>query len=489
MDNNGNLENSVNEPFLPNSDDTIDNSNHGEHIVEYEGELIYMDSINWRDSKLLKFQIISVYLCFVYFGMAEQAVGSLIPVFQESYHVNDTQTGFIFLASVTGYISMGLLNGTLHNLMGFKGVMIFGTCSLLLGALVLSTAPPFFMVVLSSSLNGTGFGILDAACNAWLGSLSDSNQILGLVHGCYGLGCMISPSLISYLLLKSNNPWKWNHYYIVLASIASICLLVSGIFFRNETAKKHKYCNSVKIASMKKTNSPSIEMNSLNSSNDIEELEDESTNESLEAASLLESMKSGLIWIFALALFIYVGSEASFGGWVITFLTRIKKFEYKYASHMATAYWTGVMVGRVGLGFITALYFSNELRANMAYIVGSVIGYGTFFILTEFTSWSFILFFVVFFTGLAVGPIFPTTIVAAIGVLHPRYHSAGVGFICAFGGGGIAFVPFLIGLIADSVKNGLWYFPVVEITCALIVFFIWFYVCKRFMATYGKNTI
>ena len=86
-------------------------------------------------------------------------------------------------------------------------------------------------------MSGVGFGTLDASINTWMGNLVDSNQLLGIVHGCYGIGSLISPSLISYLLSKSNHPWKWQNYYVILSVVAGFCLVSLILTFKYETPK------------------------------------------------------------------------------------------------------------------------------------------------------------------------------------------------------------------------------------------------------------
>ena len=81
-------------------------------------------------------------------------------------------------------------------------------------------------------------------------------------------------------------------------------------------------------------------------------------------------------------LFIYVGGEAAFAAWLVTFLLRIKNLDYKTASYMATTFWSGVTIGRIGLGFVTAHFFSSELWANLIYILVSFLGCLLFWILT-----------------------------------------------------------------------------------------------------------
>lgn len=476
--------NEVNEPFLPQNDDGFSVDEDESFIktttlaysVKYNGEQIFIDSINWRDSSLLKLQILLSFFAFVLFGLVDQAIGTLIPVFQKEYNVGDAQTGLLFLSSITGYILMGLMNGFFHNWVGLRGFLIGGFMSMTICYTAFSFAPPFLVLVIFAIGSGIGCGILDAACNAWVSKLCDSNQILGILHGCYGLGCMIAPSLITALLERKVNPWKWNYYYRLLAILAFSIGCLFALVFRYETTAKYKYENALKSG---RINREGIELSNLNSSDENPELV------IYREASLSDALRSKLVWTFSLILFFCVGGEASFGAWVVSFLVRINHLKYKTSSHMATTFWAGVMFGRTFLGFVTAHFFNTELMANMCYIGGSVLGYLTFYMIS-YTSLYWLFYVVVFITGLFAGPIFPTTIVSTIGILPHDLHTSGVGFICAFGGGGAAAVPFLIGVLAESGTTGLRIFPLVLSIVHVLLFISWALITKNFLLTYKR---
>lgn len=463
----------------PKTTDFIDGHD-AKYTLEYRGETIFIDTDDWRHSRLLKGQIVCGVLLFALFGLQDQTVGTLIPVLQEYYEINDVQTGFLFLASVCGYITMGLLNGPIHNRIGFRGILFVGTFSMTLAYSVFSFAPPYWVIVLFACCSGIGCGVLDAAFNSWSGQLKDSNQILGFLHGSFGLGCMISPTFITYLLEREKNPWKWYYYYRLLAGLGLICFILTLILFRYETANKYKYVYGLKMGQQKQSGGD-IELSDVGSQNGDN---NDNTEEEFDSFSIVETLKSKLVWTFTMILFIYVGGEVAFGSWLISYLVRISKLDYTLASHVATSFWLGLTIGRIGLGFVTASYFSNELNANMAYIVGSVLGYFLFY-LVSFTSWYFLYFIIALAAGILVGPIFQTTVVASIKVLPPRYHN-GVGFLCSCGGGGgAATVPFLVGVIADSGPTGLRFFPIVIIILYCILAVMWFVILKKFTPTYN----
>ncbi|EMG48922.1 BSC6 Bypass of stop codon protein 6 [Candida maltosa Xu316] len=463
-----------------------------QHEVEFEGEVLTIDTTNWRHSRLLQLQILTSFGVFILFGLAEQTVGTIIPKLQEHYSINDVQISFIYFCSVTGYLVTAMVNSITHEYLGIKGVAVLGATSMASAYFIASKTPPFVIFLVCYFFSGVGFGTLDASLNTWMGNLTDSNQLLGILHGCYGIGSLISPALISHLLSKSKTPWKWNEYYIVLSVVAAFCSTAIILTFKYETPKKYKYTSQLRHKKSKPTND-SVELNTFKDNTIDEEFEigddsEEDDTDDSHSASFREVLSKGLVWAFALILFIYVGGEAAFAAWLVTFLLRIKNLDYKVASYMATTFWTGVTIGRIGLGFVTAHYFSTELWANFVYILVSFVGCLTFWFLT-FTNWIWLLFIIVLITGTAIGPIFPTTIVASVNILPSKYQASGIGFICAFGGGGGAGIPFLIGLLAESSEVGLRTYPLIISIMFGVLLAYWVFIMKKYSLDYKRNAI
>ncbi|RLV91113.1 Bypass of stop codon protein 6 [Spathaspora sp. JA1] len=457
--------------------------------IEHEGELLTVDTTNWKTSTLLKCQIVSSYTIFTLFGLAEQTTGTIIPKLQTYYQINDLHTSFIFLCGVTGYLTMAVISNITHESFGIRGVATLGTTSMTLAYMIISVKPPFLIYLLCSFFNGIGFGCLDASLNSWMGNLVDSNQLMGILHGCYGLGSMISPTLITYLMEKKENAWSWNQYYMVLSLIGGVCIVFVILSFKYETPKKYRY-----IAKLRnKQAQESIEMDSIK--DPVEVTEEEISSSLLEeeeetnlSANLGMVLQSKLVWILSIFLFIYVGAEVAFGAWLVTYLLRIKHWAYKPSAHMSTTFWSGLTIGRMVLGFVTAHYFTSELSANLTYTVFSFVGYALFW-LFSFTNLNWILFVIVFVTGVVVGPIFPTTIIASVNILPPNFHIVGIGFICAFGGGGAAGIPFLTGLIAESSDGGLAILPLVVIVLFAILLLIWTLIIVQYSKSYKRNNL
>ncbi|KAI5950847.1 hypothetical protein KGF54_003921 [Candida jiufengensis] len=457
--------------------------------IEFEGEVLSIDTNNWRHSKLLKLQIIASFLVFILFGLGEQTVGTIIPELQAYYKINDLYVSLLFFTSVMGYLTMAILNNISHDFLGIRGVSVMGATAMTLAYIILSNKPPFFIFLLCYLMHGIGLGALDASMNAWMGNLVDSNQLLGILHGCFGIGSLITPSLITFLLEKEINPWKWNQYYILLAVCGSSILIFVGYTFRFETPKKYKYLLQSRHKSAKVNDE--VELDDLNKDDfeiSEENEEEEEEGDGAHSASFSQAIKQPLIWAFASILFIYVGGEASFGIWLVTYLLRIKEMSYKASSYMATTFWLGLTVGRIVLGFVTAHFFKTELTANLVYIVISLLGYILFWVFS-FTQLYVVLFTIVFITGVVVGPIFPTTIVSSVNILPAKYQTVGIGFICAFGGAGAAGIPFIIGLLAESSDYGLKAYPIIIIIMFAILLFLWMFIITKFAKVYRRNLI
>ncbi|CAN3373118.1 hypothetical protein DIURU_005259 [Diutina rugosa] len=420
-------------------------------VIEHGGVEVVLQSNDWRKSRRLQIQVFGCYLLFTLFGLGEQTLGTLIPKLQEYYHLNDLTMSMTYVLVMMGYFTMAAVNEATHNRVGVRGMVTLGISFLVASYLVVSLRPPHWLFLLSYMFIGCGFGGLDAGVNGWMGELVDANQLLGILHGCYGLGCMISPPLVTYLIHHTS--WQWNDYYLVLALIASIASIVTSISFKYETPAKFDYMRKQK-----------------------------GVNE--DPPTILDIFKSKMAMLVALALFLYVGAEVAFGQWLVSFLLRAKGLSYPIASWMATSFWAGLTVGRMTLGFVTAHYFTSATKANMFYIFTQTVLMAMFlgiqFLATHPNGFVISLDFVmVFITGIFVGPVFPTVIMSIYEVLPASMHTGAMGFICAFGGGGGAVIPFVVGLVSKSSNKGISTMPtIITLTMATLTL-LWFYILRK----------
>lgn len=93
--------------------------------------------------------------------------------------------------------------------------------------------------------------------------------------------------------------------------------------------------------------------------------------------ALITMPSARVTWIATMFLLLYMGVEVGLGGWIVTFMLRVRHAS-PFASGMSeTGFWLGMTVGRVVLGFVTP-----RLGENLAILVRSMLlvsqspGYG-----------------------------------------------------------------------------------------------------------------
>ena len=130
----------------------------------------------------------------------------------------------------------------MHLLVGQRGVAFIGALCRLIAYIVVAVHPPYPVITIFYILVGYGIGIIDAAWNAWIGDLVHANQLLGILHGFYGLGGTVSPLIIAALATKSGLPWYT--FYYVMVSLLSLELISSVWAFWYDTAAEFRRKNS-----------------------------------------------------------------------------------------------------------------------------------------------------------------------------------------------------------------------------------------------------
>ena len=173
-----------------------------------------------------------------------------------------------------------------------------------------------------------------------------------------------------------------------------------------------------------------------------------------------QALKNKLTWILAFFTFAYVGAEGaiykvshenililtslvSLGGWIVSFMMKIRHASSFHSGVSSTGFWAGMTVGRMGLSFLTARL--GEYKSVFLYLGISGALELIFWLVPSFVVSAV----AVAFLGIFLGPLFPTSVVLATKLLPRDLHVGSIGFATAFGGSGGAILPFLVGVIAQ----------------------------------------
>lgn len=405
--------------------------------VEWKGEKIKVYPLNYQTVGIVRWQIAANLAMFIMFGLNDQTTGTLIPTLTERYGISKVVVSNIFLTQVLGYMLASVLNEKLHKKWGMRGAMIISAGSSVIFFSILALQPSSFFVYTICYLPiGFSIGIADSTANVMIGNLeTHKNEWMGVTHGLYGASSMITPPIVSYF----NKYGRWSDFFYIPLVVSLLGLLIILAACRFETATKYDYiCTAHKA-------------------------EDDSTEEDEESDSsgILALLKNPAVLLYALYLFVYLGAEITTGSWMFSYLLATKSDDTISMSYVTSAFWVGLTVGRFLLGFVTKRVFPSEYRASHVYGLCCVFFYTIFtlvgFINTDSQWYIGILFFVLFFCGVFIGPLFPNASIVALQVLPRKLHVSGVGLAVAIGGAGNAALPYLVGIALHM--TGMKWFP------------------------------
>lgn len=121
----------------------------------------------------------------------------------------------VFISPLVGYVVAALVNNRLHLALGQRGVAIIAPACHLVAYIICCIHPPYPVLVIAYIFAGIANGLHEAAWNAYIGNLQKSSEILGLLHGVYGVGAVISPLVATNLITRQHVPWYYFYFFMV----------------------------------------------------------------------------------------------------------------------------------------------------------------------------------------------------------------------------------------------------------------------------------
>lgn len=109
---------------------------------------------------------------------------------------------------------------------GQRGVAVIAPASKLIAFVVVCNHPPYPVLPIFFMLSGFGNGLEDAGWNAWIGNMDKANELLGLLHGAYGLGATLSPLIATTMITKGGLEWFTFYYIMVTLRILNLSFLL-----------------------------------------------------------------------------------------------------------------------------------------------------------------------------------------------------------------------------------------------------------------------
>ncbi|KAJ5546857.1 MFS general substrate transporter [Penicillium frequentans] len=374
----------------------------------------------WNESKTMIWRVTATCYCAFVMGANDAAYGAIIPYLELYYHQSYTIISLVFLSPFVGYTISAIINHAIHHRFGRRGVAIIGPACHLLTFAVISTHPPFPVLVIMYIFIGFGSGIQNAAWNVWIGNMANSNEVLGFFHGFFGVGATVSPLIATSLITKAD--WTWSSFYYLMTGAAAIELIYATTAFWPETGSKYR--QALQSSATRAQGNGALSQTRL-------------------------SLTYKVTWICAIFLFLYGGIEVAIGGWVVVFMTNVRHGSAFASGMTETGFWLGITMGRFILGFVSPRV--GEKLSIALYIIIACALELVFWLVPQF----FVSAVAVSLVGFFLGTIFPCVVVVATRLLPKDLHVAAIGFAAAFSMGGGAVFPFFIGAVAQAKGVGI----------------------------------
>ncbi len=382
-------------------------------------------------SPSLRLKIGLAFFAFILIGASDATFGVILPGMSAHYNVDKGTIGLLFICSSIGYITGSFNNGLLMEKLGNRLFLMVAAGIFLLAAIMISLAPPFVALALVYLLLGLSIAMFDAGLNTYIAGLPNNTALLNYLHAFYGAGALLGPAVASSLLALQRG---WSSPYVVWGSMCLVLLLGIAFFFKEGAP-----------------------------------LPQEKT--SAEGNILTTVLKLRVVWLAAIFLMVYVGTEISVGSWSYSFLTEERHGATLISGWTISGYWFGLMMGRLVLGKVAQRIGDKRLiELCLVGVAISLLIIWVFpFALTSAIG--------LCLAGFSLGPIFPTMIALMSKLVSSRVLPTAIGFLASLGSMGGSLFPWLAGNLAQHI--GLWSLLPYVMLLAVIQACLWFALHKQ----------
>src|SRR6202789_89840 len=344
--------------------------------------------------------IFSTIVAIFVYGMLSAMLGTILPDLSDRFRLSPRQNGTIAFAQALGLIIASLGVGPLLDNEGNKLGLMIGLALIATALFALPRSSGFRSILFLLFLLGVGGGIVVTGANALVSDVGEAHRAtaLNMVNLFFGLGGLATPFIAANVFGRN-----WVRLCYTIAALTVVSLAIEA---------------STKMPEPTRTGGFVL----------------------ADAAPVLGRP---LLFLLGLFLFLYVSCEVGIWNWLPRHLIAQGIPESRALNILSLGFALGLLVGRVGVSQI--LIRVPEIEVTLAASVAMAV---TTFLMLR-TSKPTVAFVLVFIAGLAMAPVFPTTL-AMVGNAFPRMSGTAIGFVITCGWAGLAVSSRLIGAIAGD---------------------------------------
>ncbi len=336
---------------------------------------------------------------FVY-GMIAAMLGTILPDLSRRFQLTPEQNGNIALAQALGLIIASVSVGPLMDNYGKKPGLVLGLTLIALALFLLPRSRGYRSIMVYLLLLGLGGGIIVTGANALVSDIGAERRatVLNFLNLFFGLGGLATPFISANLLGRNSTRLCYTVFALSVITLA----IHAGAPIPPPTGER----------------------------------------------SFQLSQAGGLIgqpalWLLAFLLFLYVASEVGMWNWLPRHLIAQGIPDSTALNILSLGFALGLLLGRVAVAPVL-ITVAPETVTLAAAILMALTTYLALQTRRPKISWV-----AVFCAGLAMAPVFPTTL-AMVGNAFPVATATAMGIVITSGWIGLAVSSRIIGAIAGE---------------------------------------
>ena len=289
------------------------------------------------------------YLAFVSLGLPDVVLGVAWPSVREEFGLAQALLGVPLAIAAIAYFCSGLLAGRLMERWGIGRLLAASTALVAASVFGYGSAPAFGLFLLAAPFAGFGSGAIDAALNTHA-ARSFSARHMSWLHAAYSAGAMAGPVIMTAVLARGS-PWRTG-YAVVAVLLAA--LVPAFVLSRRRWGATPPRAGEAEVV----LDAPG-------------HLGPTALSPGEHPVGTFAALQSGRVRLQTGIFFVYTGLEIAAGQWCYTVLTESRGMGTTEAGVWTSAYWGGILVGRLVLGL--AVEIVGPVRLLRLSMVGAVV--------------------------------------------------------------------------------------------------------------------
>ncbi len=344
---------------------------------------------------------IGYYLAFIALGLTSASLGPTLPGLAAQTRSQLRDVSFLFTARSFGYLVGSVIGGRLYDRRPGHPVIAGMLMLMALMMVLVPTVPLLWLLTVILFVIGLAEGAVDVGGNTLLVWVyrHEVGPFMNGLHFFFGVGAFLSPIIVAQALLLGGS-LHWAYW--------ALALLVLPISFW-----------------LLRVPSPA--------------------SESAASGKPAGPLNRPLVGLFVLFLFLYVGAEVSFGGWIYTYAVA-RDISIETAALLTSAFWGALTVGR-----LLAIPIAARFRPRFILLSDLVGGLASMALILLWPGSELIVWIGTLGMGLSLASIFPMTISLAERRMVVTGQITGLFFVGA--SAGAMSLPWLIGQMFESVGS------------------------------------